>query len=347
MSDYVSRHRDEWEELARLVEKASGKFCFRRMSAEELNRLDVLYRRASVQLAQVATRTDDAVLIRYLNDLVASAHAVIYVSPKSGWGADAAEFAMTGFSRATARTLRFQMVSLGLLVFGLLLGYSASARDPSAAYALLPAGDPRQPGARRDQLMEIIRSGRDLGGGGKFLFASFLFNHNLKVGLLAMCTGVLAMAPSALLILYNGMMLGAFTHVHHAAGVYVPYWAWILPHGVTELGAVVLFGGAGLRLGWAVVSPGRLTRKESLTRGGREAARIVLGAGGMLVFAAVIESFLRQSRLSDTSRLVFAAGTALFWGVYFLQGVAAERRERERESGEVTPDSARAARDSG
>ena len=108
--------------------------------------------------------------------------------------------------------------------------------------------------------------------------------------------------PTVLLLGYNGMVLGAFTSGYHGAGIHAEYWAWILPHGVTELTAVVLCGGTGLLLGRAAVAPGLHTREESLRRAGREAGRVCLGVAGMLVFAASVESYLRQSHLLNHHR---------------------------------------------
>jgi uncharacterized membrane protein SpoIIM required for sporulation len=127
------------------------------------------------------------------------------------------------------------------------------------------------------------------------------------------------------LLVYNGMMLGAFTAVHHKAGLETEFWAWILPHGVTELGAIILCGGVGLMLGAAVVNPGLRTRIDCLRIAGTEAARVCVGIAAMLLVAAGIESYLRQSNLSDSARLLFTAVTAGFWGGYFVYGALRER----------------------
>ena len=114
-----------------------------------------------------------------------------------------------------------------------------------------------------EQLLEVLRSGRTSGNGVKSFMASFLFTHNLHVGLISMGLGVLAAVPTVLLLLYNGMMLGAFVALHVQAGIELEMWAWILPHGITELSAITLCGGVGLMLGRAVVSPGLKTRAEA------------------------------------------------------------------------------------
>ncbi|MEM6692271.1 MAG: stage II sporulation protein M [Planctomycetota bacterium] len=297
------------------------------MTSEEIHRIDVLYRRTAVHLAQVSTRTRDRQLISYLNDLTAAAHSFIYVPPRQSIFSGVGRYIFAGFASSIARTWRYHLVATCILVGGGLLAYVVTANDVIAAYALLPPGETRTPGSSREQLMAVLRYGREQRGGDKFFFASFLFSHNLKVGLLAMGVGILAGIPTILLMFYNGMILGAFAGVHHNAGIYTEFWAWILPHGVTEIGAIVLCGGVGLMLGDAVVRPGLLSRTESLRQAGSEATRICVGVALMLIFAAIIESYLRQSHLSDSSRLIFAGVTAAFWLVYIAHGFLRERFE--------------------
>jgi uncharacterized membrane protein SpoIIM required for sporulation len=161
-----------------------------------------------------------------------------------------------------------------------------------------------------------------------------LFQHNLKVGIMAMALGVLASVPTIFLMVFNGMLLGVFAAIHYEAGIRAEMWAWILPHGVTELGAIMLCGGVGLMLGQAVVRPGAVSRTTSLLRTGREAAKTCLGAGGMLVCAALIESYVRQSHWSTSARLFFAGCTGVFWAVYIAYGF---QRERRAAAAEIKP----------
>ena len=330
MSGFVARNKPAWDELESLVKQARR--AMRGMTPEQLSRLDVLYRRTTIHLAQVSTRTSDRRLTQYLNDLTAAAHGLIYLPPKQSLFAGIGHFVLEGFARALARHWRVHAISAALLVGGALLAYFASMSDPLAAYALWPRQDPRQPGSTHEQLLEVLRGGRDQAGGTKFLFASFLFSHNLKVGLLALALGVLAAIPTALLMIYNGMILGVFVAIHQQAGIDAELWAWILPHGVTEIGAIVLCGGVGLMLGRAVVAPGLLTRTEALQQAGQQAGVTSLGVAGMLFAAAIIESYLRQSHLSTSARLIFAAGSALFWVLFLVHGFLRERAANRSKS---------------
>jgi len=318
----ITANSKDWQELEALVNRARRPLGgIRRMTPEELSRLDVLYRKTTMHLAQVTSRTKDPALIRYLNSLTAAAHSVIYLPPKQPALKGALQFVLTGFPRAFARTWRYHAVAALILFLGLAIGYIAVARDNAAAYALMPAEEFRQPGATPEQLLQGLRDGRDQSDGTKFAFASFLFSNNLRVGLLSLATGMLAAIPTIILLIYNGMLLGAYTAVHYGSDIQVEWWAWVLPHGVTEITAIVLCGGAGLQLGAAVVRPGILSRTHRLKLAGGEAVRVVLGIALMLTAAALIEGYLRQSHLPTAARFaVFAGATALFWIAYFGRG---------------------------
>lgn len=327
MSGFTSRNKKDWEELESLLTTAEKKI--RKLTVDDIIRLESLYRRVTVQLAQVATRTRDHSLHEYLNRLSARAHAVIYLPPRTSMFAGFVSFVTTGYARLIARHWKPHLISLFLLLGGMMLGYVASMNNTAAAYALLPPGDIRTPGATREQLIEVLRSGREQDGGEKFFFASFLFQHNFRVGLLAMATGIAAGVPTVFLMLYNGMMLGAFVAVHHMKGIDAEMWAWLLPHGVTELGAIVLCGGMGLALGQCVIRPDGLSRLDRLQLEGPEVSRTGIGIGMMLVFAAVVESYVRQSYWDTNQRLGFASATLLFWILYITWGRIAENQSQK------------------
>ena len=224
MSTFVSRHKEEWDELGRLIERARK--SIRRLSTEERERLDVLYRRTTIHLARVSTRTRDQQLIDYLSRLTAAAHSLIYLPPKESMWRGAANFVVEGFARVIVRHWQMHAISALLIFVGGLIGFFAASSNPFIAHALWPAADPRQPGSTPEQLLDVLRGGRDGETGEKFFFASFLFQHNFKVGLLAMATGVLASVPTVFLMIFNGMILGVFVAIHYQAGIRAEMWAW-------------------------------------------------------------------------------------------------------------------------
>ena len=212
MADRLAVYEQEWRELESLLRTAEH--AIGSLPPDKLSRIDVLYRRATVQLARVATRGRDPQLAAYLNALTAKAHSLIYVSPRRsllGGAGPVHHHRICPLHRAQWRS----HTAAAILFFGsALCGYFISRGDLSAAYALSTPGDLRQPGSSPEQLLDILRNGRDQEHGELFMFASFLFQNNFKVAILAMATGVLASVPTVLILVANGLMLGQFTWLH-------------------------------------------------------------------------------------------------------------------------------------
>ena len=72
-------------------------------------------------------------------------------------------------------------------------------------------------------------------------------------------------------------------------------WSFIAAHGSLELPSILIAGGAGLRLGYAMLFPGSLPWKESVARGGIEATKLVSGVIPLLVIAGALEGFFSPS----------------------------------------------------
>ena len=103
MSSFVARNKQDWDELERLVQR--GRRSLRSFSAEDLSRLDVLYRRTTIHLARASTRTTDRQLIEYLNGLTAAAHSLIYLPPRRSMLAGTLRFPVEAFAGWFGRAL--------------------------------------------------------------------------------------------------------------------------------------------------------------------------------------------------------------------------------------------------
>lgn len=254
-----------------------------------------------------------------LNHLVAQAHALIYGRPvKRRQSGFSLWFQVLAIPVAIRRSWHYH--GLAALVLGLatLYGYFGAAADPDWALNFTFPGDSRTPYATRSELLESLLQGRqgEIDSGEKTLFAASLWQNNTKVALMAFFLGFLGGIPTALLLLYNGVMLGTYTYTFHSNGLAYEWWAWILPHGFTELGAIVLLAGGGFWIGQAILHPGNRTRVEVLSERRADVIRLLLFAFPALFLAALIESFVRQSGLSDPARYTFAVLSLLPWVAY-------------------------------
>jgi uncharacterized membrane protein SpoIIM required for sporulation len=202
------------------------------------------------------------------------------------------------------------------LVLGGLVGYAITRADPERYFSFVEpglAGD-RTPSSTPEQLKHVLYD-----HGGNFLetFAAFLFSHNSRVGMLCFTLGFACGIPVVVFMLMTGMMVGAMTAIHAAKGLSLDWWGWILPHGVTELSAICLCGGAGLILGQAILFPGELSRRDALVAKGRDGGTLVGGAVAMLFVAGMIEGIFRQTVTRIDWRYEFAGATTLLWILYF------------------------------
>jgi uncharacterized membrane protein SpoIIM required for sporulation len=80
-------------------------------------------------------------------------------------------------------------------------------------------------------------------------------------------------------------------------------------------------GGAGLRLGWAMLRPGEHSRRDALRIAGAQTVRVMLLVIPVLAVAGTIEAFISPS---DASALVKAsvgvATGAMLWGYILFAG---------------------------
>jgi uncharacterized membrane protein SpoIIM required for sporulation len=84
-------------------------------------------------------------------------------------------------------------------------------------------------------------------------------------------------------------------------------WSFVAPHGVLELPAIFIAGGAGLEIARGLLFPGLLPRRDSLEIAGSRAARLLLGTVPMLVVAGVIEGFFSPSGAPVAAKFGLAA----------------------------------------
>lgn len=289
------------------------------LTFEEIERLSALYRLATCHLAQLRASGWDPQRAARIEALVARAHAAVYQPTRSD--ETLLDFYTRGFPRAFRETAGVQALAAAITVAAGLLAFLAVLGDPERVYSLVGAFYSREAlhalvtsGEAREALTTV---GRGAGFGEKAAFATMLLTHNAQVGFMAFATGALAGIPTVLLDAYNGALLGALAGIFHRGGLSAPLWAWILPHGVTELWAVFICSAAGLHLGGAVLDPGRRTRRRALRERAPTAVRLVLGTLPMFVFAGLVESYVRQSHLGMAPRYAFAGATFAFWIGYF------------------------------
>jgi uncharacterized membrane protein SpoIIM required for sporulation len=133
--------------------------------------------------------------------------------------------------------------------------------------------------------------GRLRDAGSNWAMFGFYIMNNIGIAFQCYVTGVIFGLGSLFFLISNGVFGGAIAGFVAARGHGPTFFTFVATHSAFELTAIVLCGGAGLRIGRSVLLPGRLTRLSSLQRAAQETSAIVFGASVMLVIAAAIEAF--------------------------------------------------------
>lgn len=305
----------DWLSLELLVNRAEGG-SFRSLSDDELLALPVLYRAALSSLSVARETSLDAELVGYLEGLCTRAYFFVY-GVHTSFATRVAQFFRRDWPDAIQGLWRESLVSLALMLAGAIAAYLLVSSDPSWFHAIVPeslAGG-RDPLATTEFLRESLY--HDEGAGGLSVFAAFLFTHNAQVAIFAFALGFAFGVPTALLMVYNGTMIGAFASLYGDHGLTYELGGWLMIHGSTELFAIVLAGAAGLHIGTRVVFPGAQARLAAARSGGKRAATAMIGVVVMLAVAGLLEGFGRQLIALDGARYAIATGMFAFWCAYF------------------------------
>ena len=247
---FINKKRASWERLSLIVERTKN-VGLRGLSREELPSLGSLYRRAASDLAYARAQGANPNLVLYLNELVGNAHGVIYSEDSGGW-ARVWRFLASGLPAVLRRRMPFILAAIALTFLGAWPGVCPGASQPAAPGPVPPAAVPR---TSWNAWKKGFADHGDISAGEGTAFSSMLMTHNTEVGIIAFATGITLILP-AVLLLQNGYTLGALIAVVQPTGHLTSMWAGILPHGVCELSAIFICGGAGLCIGWALIAPG-------------------------------------------------------------------------------------------
>ncbi|MGH7546357.1 MAG: stage II sporulation protein M, partial [Gemmatimonadota bacterium] len=150
-------------------------------------------------------------------------------------------------------------------------------------------------------------------------FAGGIIANNVQVTFLAFALGITAGLGTLVLLLFNGLHIGATLGLFDGRGLGAYLWAFVLPHGIVELTAAAIAGGAGLLLGSALVLPGEQTRREALVERGRVALRLLVGTSALLVLAGLVEGFVSPSSLPPGVKIGFGLTLGVLLYVYLVR----------------------------
>jgi uncharacterized membrane protein SpoIIM required for sporulation len=299
-NQWLLKRRPHWDRLASLLSQADSS-GLSQLSRAELQEMALLYRQVAADLSVLRQDATARTYAQHVNQLLSRAHHIIYSGRKTNL-MTAFRFLRDEYPAIFQKQLSYVAASVGVSLAWAILGVVlTSARPEFMRHFVGPEMIATM--ERHEMWTQSIVSVAPME-------TSRIMTNNLSVSFTAFAGGILFGLLSFYVMAFNGIMLGVIGAACHQYGMSLALWTFVAGHGALELPAIFIAGGAGFRLGHSMLFPGALRWKDSVARGGVEAARLVSGIIPMLVVAGCIEGFFSPSKAPPWMH--FTVGGVLF-----------------------------------
>lgn len=314
---YIEQKQESWKQLSETIERVR-KLGPKSLSKEQLKSLGAQYRAVISDLSFVRSQGASDDLILHLNELAGRAHGVLFASKSAGLKG-AVSFIFRDFPILFRSTFKYTLVAAFIFFLGWSVASYMNRYYPET-----------QDKALVKQISQRDKDDLPTGIINPATVSSFIMTNNIGVGIYAFVGGITAGTFTTYTLYTNGSMIGNVANLAIPAMGPATFWAYILPHGVIELLAIFICGGAGLMIGSAFIAPGNIRRSDALKLAANKALRLFAGAVPLFVIAGIIEGFITPSVLPVWSKLAFAVLTAI--GMILYLGFAGSRQQVQAES---------------
>ncbi len=308
---FEDRYRSDWVELEILLLQLESK----KTTSSELAQFPELYRRVCQQLALVRARGYGTDLERRLNNLALRGHQQLYRGQVAL--RRVTEVLGAAFPQTVRNNSRAFWLATALYVIPLLSIYFAIQLRPELVYSVLPA----------EQVAGIEESYANFGSresSSDFLMFGFYIRNNVSIDFRTFAGGMLFGVGTVFFLFYNGLVHGSvFSHLE-GVGLGDAIFPFVVGHSSFELTGMVLSGLAGLRIGGALLMPGRRSRLQALRETALEMLPVLYGTAAFTIIAAFIEAFWSSTPTAPFVR--YAVGAVLWLLVAFFLLFAGRRQ---------------------
>ncbi|MBA3872308.1 MAG: stage II sporulation protein M [Chloroflexota bacterium] len=303
-NDFIKLREADWKRLETLVNSRSGR---KPLTTAEVHELGTLYRSVTSDLALARRDFPDQRMTVFLNQLLTRAHGYIYQQESS----DFKEFISAFTYRIPTlfrQTWRYMFVAFLLFLVPAIAGYRLAYINPDIA-------DPLGLGAQR-QILANHETWTDIPESERAVASTFIMTNNIRVALLCFAGGIAFGLFSVYVLVTNGLIIGIVLGLASHYGMGNSLLGFIVGHGVIELSVIIMAGGAGLQLGWALLNPGLYTRKDALAQAARRAVMLTVVAVPLLIVAGTIEGLFSPTNAPFIVHIavgVFSGGCMYFY----------------------------------
>ncbi|WP_223529101.1 stage II sporulation protein M [Pseudomonas sp. GL-R-19] len=320
---FESRHKAEWDRFSHLLEQLE-----RDGKVTDTSGFPKDYRRLCQHLALARERGYSSFLIEVLQQQVLRGHQQLY-RHRSGLGPNMLAFILADFPRLVREQWRF-VLAASLMFFASLAGFALLVYlYPDLVYNLIPAEQVSEMQSMYDPVAGHLGRTAERAASEDWAMFGYYIMHNIGIAFQTFASGLLFGLGSVFFLIFNGLMIGAVAGHLTYVGYGQTFWSFVIGHGAFELSAIALAGAAGLKLGWALIAPGRLPRGEALRLAARKSVLLICGVMLFLLIAAFIEAYW-SSMTGPSHQTKYLVGAAL-WLLVVVYLVFAGRRRHAPE----------------
>ena len=274
------------------------------------------YRQLCQDLSLARDRNYSSTLIHSLHERVLAAHQRIY-GARPRLAGHWLEFLLAGLPQLVRSEKRFVLAAAVLFFLPLLFTLTLLQWHPDGIYFLMSPEKVEQ--FKSMYSPDAGWFGREQGAEKELRMLAFYIANNVRIDFQCFAGGIAFGLGSVFYLIYNGLQIGAAAGYLTEMGYIETFWGFVAGHSAPELIGAVLSGAAGLKIGLALIAPGRKRRLEALKVAAQGAVRLLYGAAALTFCAAFIEALWSPIRTLPFA-LKIGAGIAV-WLIllsYFL-----------------------------
>jgi uncharacterized membrane protein SpoIIM required for sporulation len=314
-TEFIKRRHQRWDHYRALLKDLRGRN--RQARPEDFPEQ---YRRLCNDLALARGRGYSLNLVRQLEQWVMEGHQFLY-RPRASLGGEIVQFLGRDFAALVRREWRLVLIC-SLMLFGPMLWLFAHiGAHPEFVYRVLSPDTIDSFERMYGRSERMVRDAED----DFFMFAFYIMN-NIGVALRTFAGGLVFGIGSFLILLFNGVQIGAVAAHLSFAGHHENFWTFVIGHGAFELPAIALAGVAGARMGLSLLLPGPFGRLDALRLAARDAVKLLYGVIVMLLLAAGLEAFWSASPTPAMVKYIVGGILWLIVIVYFALAGRSRRR---------------------
>jgi len=285
---FFQQREARWQQIEAILDSLDAR---RPVATAEFPRL---YRQLCQDLALARDRQFSDGLIDRLNRLTLRGYRRLY-EPQPTGRIQAVDFLVNEFPRAVRREWRLFALLSALFYGPALIMLLLGLENPDLIYSMI---DPAQVSEIETMYNPALRAaaGERTLDTDLYMFGFYIMN-NIGIAFRTFAGGILFGVGSLFFVIFNGLFLG-LVDAHIISGEMTStFYPFVVGHSSFELTAIVLSGVAGMRMGLALVAPGKYSRQQALRDAALGAVPILYGVTAMLVVAAFLEAFWSSSQI--------------------------------------------------